>query len=104
MNPLEALQSQLTLSSMHPLDVLACLGRYERALETRRAEDWEAFYRILFAGMRRIARSDSDVDARGGEAREKLLLLLEDDLGTTLFDRAELQRLRRDLTEDLITL
>jgi len=89
---------------MHPLDAVTCAGYYERALQTTHASDWEAFYRVLFGSMKRVARSDAAVDANATSARAALMLILEDDLGLELFDRTELERLRRDLMEDLISL
>ena len=90
MSTLESLQWDLIGCGVPAPEATALADRYARALETGSHADWIELYVGIFATVRRC------LDNGGPPSRpalERVLLLINDDLGTQLFDdeaRAEL--------------
>jgi hypothetical protein len=69
---------------------------YKRALLANSELDWRRFYLASFEGLCTAADSNAP---RSVAAAKALISLLEDDLGATLVDAAEVRRLRRRLCD-----
>jgi hypothetical protein len=67
-------------------------NRYARALETRSHIDWIELYVGIFATLRRGVHQTRAADAA---ALERMLLLINDDLGMQLFE----EEARRELAQ-----
>lgn len=90
MSTLESLEWDLIGCGVPASEAAALADRYSRALETGSHADWIELYVGIFATVRRCLDNGSPPSR---PALERVLLLLNDDLGTQLFDddaRAEL--------------
>jgi hypothetical protein len=90
LNTIESLECDLLECGVPFADVHTLGNRYARALETRSTIDWIELYVGIFATVR---RSVHRMQTASEEALSRILLLLNDDLGTELFEeeaRAEL--------------
>ncbi len=65
-------------------DVRSLLNRYARAMETGACVDWIELYVGIFATLLRSSHRTRVADS---SAAHRLLLLLDDDLGSKIFDR-----------------
>lgn len=65
-------------------DVRLLMNRYARALETGAYVDWIEVYVGVFATLMRSSNRTRVADA---SASDRMLLLLDDDLGSKIFDR-----------------
>jgi hypothetical protein len=65
-------------------DVRALVNRYARAVETGACVDWIELYVGIFATLMRYSNRTRVADSA---AAQRLLLLLDDDLGSRIFDR-----------------
>jgi hypothetical protein len=65
-------------------DVRLLVNRYARALETGACIDWIELYVGIFATLMRNSHRTRVADS---SAAHRLLLLLDDDLGSKMFDR-----------------
>lgn len=90
MSAVARLCADLSTSGVPAGAVNAVAADYACALRSRTAPAWEAFYRALFAAMAAIGPAAGDTAER---ARQSLMLILTDDLGSTLFAPAALERI-----------
>jgi hypothetical protein len=65
-------------------DVRTLVNRYSRALETGAYVDWIELYVGIFATLMRSSNRTRVADS---SAARRLLVLLDDDLGSKIFDR-----------------
>ena len=91
MNPVGSLRCDLVASGFAKSEVAALARRYEQALRAPSDASWTQFYAALFGSMRELATS---VRPGSAAARRAILRILEDDLGTRLFDADSLVDLR----------
>lgn len=71
---------------------------YAAALQTANPAAWRAFYVSLYEGLRELVEMPVERMRKPGEI-ETLLLILEDDFGSTLVAAAERKRIRARLVE-----
>ena len=71
---------------------------YARALFAPFSDEWRAFYYALYAALAAAERFTGDRQRDRASVRE-LLLVIEDDLGSALFDVRQRRRIRRLLVE-----
>jgi hypothetical protein len=84
MSTLESLEWDLIGCGVPAPEATALADRYARALETGSHADWIELYVGIFATVRRSLDNGAP---RSRPAFERVLLLLNDDLGSELFDK-----------------
>lgn len=90
MNAIHAFERDLVECGVAATDVHALGNRYARALETASHVDWIELYVGVFATIKRSAHCLREANE---SALRRILLMLNDDLGSDLFEeeaRAEL--------------
>jgi hypothetical protein len=90
LSTIEAFERDLLDCGVPFAEVHALGNRYARAMETRSHVDWIELYVGIFATLRRNVNQTRSADA---DALERMLLIVNDDLGSQLFEedaRAEL--------------
>lgn len=84
MSVLDSLEWDLIGCGVPASEAAALADRYARAMETGSHADWIELYVGIFATLRRALDNGGP---RSRPALERMLLLLNDDLGAQLFDR-----------------
>jgi hypothetical protein len=95
MNTVESLERDVADCGVPLADARALRFRYERALLSGSCADWIELYVGLFVTLLRAAHCTRVADAG---AATRMLLLVNDDLGTQLFDADARSQVAMELT------
>jgi hypothetical protein len=92
---LERLFADLLAAGVTPRDARDVQRSYALALRRQITTEWVNFYHDVYEALRRAEDAGTfSTFAMQQSARTTLLLLMEDDLGSTLFSQSDLARLR----------
>jgi hypothetical protein len=95
-------RSQLLACGAFETDAARAAHAYERALDSAEADDWRSFYRAVYESLEAIRSKGAGLTVFAGIELAEMFLLLQDDLGSELFEASSIADLKRDLLPSIL--